>query len=126
MEFHLSDETLNLLEEDEFDWTPPESKMPKFDIFTPSSYEIKTEWKRPKISLLNNLPLNKNRLHVKNLEFKTRLKKLRAPCHIEDNPPLLCTDVGKLFFKVFLLRSSDCNCSKKFVKLGHVKLKIYG
>ena len=26
---------------------------------------------------------------------KTRLKKLRIPCSIEDNPPLLCTDVDE-------------------------------
>ena len=36
MDFCLSPKTLNLLDEDEFDWTSPESKnMPTFHIFTP-------------------------------------------------------------------------------------------
>ena len=74
MDFRLSPKTLSLLEEDEFDWTPPESKkMPTFAIFTPSTYEVRIKSKKPQVPLLKNLSLNKNRLHVKNLEFKTRL-----------------------------------------------------
>ena len=74
MDFRLSPKTLSLLEEDEFDWTPPESKKtPTFAIFTPSTYEVRIKSKKPQVPLLKNLSLNKNRLHVKNLEFKTRL-----------------------------------------------------
>ena len=58
------------------------------------------------VPLLKNLLVNKNRLHVKNLEFKTRMKKLRLPCSMEDNPPLLCTDVDETdrykFIKKFI------------------------
>ena len=74
MDFRLSPKTLSLLEEDEFDWTPPESKKtPTFAIFTPSTYEVRIKSKKPQVPLLKNLSWNKNRLHVKNLEFKTRL-----------------------------------------------------
>ena len=48
-------------------------KMPTFAIFTPSTYEVRIKSKKPQVPLLKNLSLNKNRLHVKNLEFKTRL-----------------------------------------------------
>ena len=55
MDFRLSPKSLNLLEEDEFDWTPPESKkLLTFHIFTPST-------KTSKIKLENfGIPKIKN------------------------------------------------------------------
>ena len=53
MDFRLSPKTLSLLEEDEFEWTPPEKKdMPKFEIFTPSTYEVQTKWRRPQVDFI--------------------------------------------------------------------------
>ena len=70
-------------------WTPSTSSLPDLEIHSPSSYEVQTKWKKIQTPMLKILPLDKSRLHVKNLEFQTRLKKLRIPCKIEDDPPKL-------------------------------------
>ena len=67
---------------DEDTWTPSTSSLPELEIHSKSGYEVQTKWKI-RTPMLKILPVDKNRLHVKNLEFQTRLKKLRIPCHIE-------------------------------------------
>ena len=68
---------------DEDTWTPSTSSLPELEIHSKSGYEVQTKWKKIRTPMLKILPVDKNRLHVKNLEFQTRLKKLRIPCHIE-------------------------------------------